>query len=1326
MAYGRLEIAVVGDTRPLEANVRGAAQRAGQQAAADIGKSMSRGMRGVQSVLSGVGKAAATGLTVATGAAVTFGVQSFRTAARIGTMDKALQAMATANKTSYASMQSAISGMRQQGIATSAAQSVVASFTRGQLDLSKAQGLARVAQDAATVTGRNASQVVSDLTRGIMTQNVRLLRNAGVSVDVKKAQADYAAQLGISVKNMTSSQKAQAVLNGVLQNGQKIAGTYAAAMREPGRVLQQFPVVIESIRESVGQGLVRALGPAVVGAFQLANSLASAMVPGGKLAPIFDAIGNSVGRLVGWIGPLAEKWAAWIKGLSSDQVSRIAGIINRIGPAAMVAAGGLSAMVGGQVLRGIPGIGGALEGLIGPLAKSGGLFATAGKAAAGMVPGLRAIIPGAGQAAAGLGGLAGPLALAAAGFALLMAVSPAFRSAIMDLVAALGAAFQPVLVALVGVIRALVPPFTEIAVVLGSTLAVAIRAVLPIINALAQVLIWLGPALPPLTIAVLAGAAAWKVYQGAMALIDLAKLLPFLVQYALGINALTVQTIAGAVASKVAAAAQWLWNAAMTANPIGIVVVAIAALVAGLIIAYTKIGWFRALVQSAWAAILAATNWLVGAFKTLVGWILGGSPGLVPAFLALLGPIGLVVAAFTYFRGNLGGLVGAVRGAWSFLTSATASAWSSVATTIASNFARIGANVGASLAWVQSRVAAGYAAVLANTRASWSAKAAAIAANFVRIGANVGASMAWIQARMAAGWAACLAGARSAWNAIVNTIASIFNRLGAVVAGPIRAAVGIINRLINGINGLITKIGIPKISPIAGFATGGKIPGHGRGDRQIIAAEAGEWMLTRRQAQAIGYANLARLPRYATGGGIGPLGPELPGTHDRPMARLPSLRDLGGAFVRITHLDQLANAGKALFDDFTGMLTWAASQAFKVLTEPLKKAVQPWAGDPQVFPKQWLGKTLVSVIDKAVEFIAGKAMGPCGSLGGGDVGGIVGAALKYNGRPYRWGGGANPSTGFDCSSFVSYIAGHYGGLPLPGGFRVPSAAHGPVTTDYLRWGGMTTVPLSAAKPGSVAVSPTHIGFLIGPGGSGFAARSTATGIGPQNFARGYTYRMWNGGGGTGGGGADMGICDPGSGQAGFGYPGNVESWRGLVTQMANRLGIPWTVNAWLAQIRTESGGNAGAIQQVRDINWPNNKAQGLLQVIPTTFRAYCGPYCAAGPLNAAANVFAAMSYAISRYGKNRLTSVIGRGHGYAEGGIIGEPIIGIGLRSGDPYSFGERGRELVSPLEGAGYRNVGGAGRTVINVYPTPGMDERQVAAMVSRELAWAAAGGSS
>ena len=56
------------------------------------------------------------------------------------------------------------------------------------------------------------------------------------------------------------------------------------------------------------------------------------------------------------------------------------------------------------------------------------------------------------------------------------------------------------------------------------------------------------------------------------------------------------------------AAAQKAVNTAMRANPIGIILTAIVALVAGFVLAYNKIGWFRDAVDATWAAIKTAVS----------------------------------------------------------------------------------------------------------------------------------------------------------------------------------------------------------------------------------------------------------------------------------------------------------------------------------------------------------------------------------------------------------------------------------------------------------------------------------------------------------------------------------------------------------------------------------------------------------------------------------------------------------------------------------------------------------------------------------------------
>jgi phage-related protein len=99
------------------------------------------------------------------------------------------------------------------------------------------------------------------------------------------------------------------------------------------------------------------------------------------------------------------------------------------------------------------------------------------------------------------------------------------------------------------------------------------------------------------------------------------------------------------LASKAWAAAQWLLNAAMDANPIGIAVVAIAALVAAFVIAYKKSETFRNVVLGAWNAIKAAT---LTVFNALVSFFKRWGPLVLAAFTGGLGPAVLYVV--THWR----------------------------------------------------------------------------------------------------------------------------------------------------------------------------------------------------------------------------------------------------------------------------------------------------------------------------------------------------------------------------------------------------------------------------------------------------------------------------------------------------------------------------------------------------------------------------------------------------------------------------------------------------------------------------------------------------
>jgi TP901 family phage tail tape measure protein len=106
----------------------------------------------------------------------------------------------------------------------------------------------------------------------------------------------------------------------------------------------------------------------------------------------------------------------------------------------------------------------------------------------------------------------------------------------------------------------------------------------------------------------------------------------------------TAATLALKAATAIATVAQWAFNVAANANPIGLIVLAIGALIGGLVMAYKKFDNFRAIIQGSWEVIKGFGN-------ILKDFVIDRIKGL----LSGLGSIGSAISKL--FRGDF-------KGAW--------------------------------------------------------------------------------------------------------------------------------------------------------------------------------------------------------------------------------------------------------------------------------------------------------------------------------------------------------------------------------------------------------------------------------------------------------------------------------------------------------------------------------------------------------------------------------------------------------------------------------------------------------------------------------------
>jgi hypothetical protein len=217
-----------------------------------------------------------------------------------------------------------------------------------------------------------------------------------------------------------------------------------------------------------------------------------------------------------------------------------------------------------------------------------------------------------------------------------------------------GEAFLPQVNRLLATIGPLVKGFADWA----KAHADVIAQVLPLVTALSGLaavvllvggtVVLLAAALNPVTIVLLAlGTAAILVTAAINSHNTAVRLLVGTLGVALGVFAGYRAAVGAMVAISGVAraatlawtAAQWALNVALDANPIGLVIVGIAALVAGLVLVATHMEQVRAAAGGLWTAISGAAQSIAHAFTDIIGGAIGWALARLNDFIALLGHI---------------------------------------------------------------------------------------------------------------------------------------------------------------------------------------------------------------------------------------------------------------------------------------------------------------------------------------------------------------------------------------------------------------------------------------------------------------------------------------------------------------------------------------------------------------------------------------------------------------------------------------------------------------------------------------------------------------
>jgi murein DD-endopeptidase MepM/ murein hydrolase activator NlpD len=324
----------------------------------------------------------------ATAAIAFFGRRAFQAATEVDELEITMNAVGQATGVGSERIREAARAIEAMGIEMAEARRIAVQFAQNNLDLSQAAKLARVAQDLAVVSQSNSTQTLQRLVRGVMTGNSIILRGAGITTQAGEAYKKYAEELGVSAGALNASQRQQAIINSIMEEGTRVAGAYEASMDNAGKVLRSMPRIQKNLQIAFGNTLLNGMNPLVLGMYKLQQAFSEAVNITPKNADEFGKVEEKAGGLVNAMRALSTVITAILEPItnlvqrgtelaktfemSEEQALRFANRLAPMLPLLLSVAAALSAVAAQTLLRFIPGFR-AFAGVISPAAI--GLFA---------------------------------------------------------------------------------------------------------------------------------------------------------------------------------------------------------------------------------------------------------------------------------------------------------------------------------------------------------------------------------------------------------------------------------------------------------------------------------------------------------------------------------------------------------------------------------------------------------------------------------------------------------------------------------------------------------------------------------------------------------------------------------------------------------------------------------------------------------------------------------------------------------------------------------------------------------------------------------------
>jgi hypothetical protein len=254
MADNKLELVVEVDANRANASIKSVNASLSSMEAAAV-KSARGAAQGIDGMTAAMVKGATAGNLLADAIksalawAKDFTVGSVMMAAENAKAEASLKALANAHGVGAVAAARQVSAIEGIGFEYTEAAHAVQRLIVADLELSKAQGLAKLAKDAAAVQNIAAGEALESIVMAIESGASRGLRTLGLFVDFQKETQIAQLQLG---RALTETEEKQLRYNAVMREGAKIQGAHAAAAQTVEGQLGALRREFNNLREDIG------------------------------------------------------------------------------------------------------------------------------------------------------------------------------------------------------------------------------------------------------------------------------------------------------------------------------------------------------------------------------------------------------------------------------------------------------------------------------------------------------------------------------------------------------------------------------------------------------------------------------------------------------------------------------------------------------------------------------------------------------------------------------------------------------------------------------------------------------------------------------------------------------------------------------------------------------------------------------------------------------------------------------------------------------------------------------------------------------------------